>query len=426
MHEKKRILVIGAGTAGRIVAHELKQLPECVIVGYLDDDPRKHHIPFEGFPVLGGIEDLGRLCKKHEVDELIVAVPSNPQRVFEKVKKSLDSPVKIRVVPSISSVILGKLKLSDIRDFDPSDFLGRPLVKSEQMKIVSASEGKTFLVTGGAGSIGSEIVEQLLDTDAVKVVAFDAWEEGCFHLTQKYVYRENFEVVIGNVRDRERVDEVVARCQPDVVIHAAAYKHVPLMEENSEEAVKTNVEGTRNVLESCKKYGVHSFVLISTDKAVNPTSTMGKTKRQAELLMKEYALSNSSGAYLAVRFGNVLNSSGSVIPTFIKQIRVGGPVTITDKKMERYFMTIPEAVSLVLQAWMLGENGKIYILDMGEPMKILDLAENMIKFFGYEPYKDVLIEEVGKRPGEKLYEELHYSTEELEPTDNSKIFIAER
>ncbi len=424
------VLIIGAGVAGQMVAKELTRsvVYKSKVIGYLDDDIKKIGQTYHRFRVLDKIGNIKKIIKDKKIEEVIIAVPSQSQLVAKKVDDLLGSTdIKIRILPALAPVILGKVNLSFLKDVEPSDLLGRPLVQSDQKKIVESTKGMTFLITGAAGSIGSEIVYQLSLTNAKKIACLDSWEEGCFKLVEKYKgqSKPEIEVYVGNVRDKDRVDEVFRKVKPDVVFHAAAYKHVPLMEENKTEADKTNVGGTENCLNASVKYAVSGFVLISTDKAVNPSSHMGTTKRKAELMVMRQAKLAKKGKFLSVRFGNVLNSSGSVVPTFVSQVKNGGPVTITDKNMTRFFMTIPEAVSLVLQSWILGENGRIYVLDMGEPVKIISLAEEIIRHFGLEPGKDIMIKEIGVRPGEKLYEELSYKKEKLHTTSNPKIFIAE-
>lgn len=429
MKIKNRILIVGAGVAGQMVAKELMRFAssEGKVVGYLDDDVKKIGKKIHGLAVFGSIETINDVILTKKIDEVIIAVPSQSQFVAKRVDELLNTEVKVRILPALAPVILGKVNLSFLKDVDPSDLLGRPLVQSDQKRVVLATKGLTFLVTGAAGSIGSEIVYQLSLSGAKKVVCLDSWEEGCFKLSEKYknAAEPEVEIFVGNVRDKDRIDEVFRITKPDVVFHAAAYKHVPLMEKNREEATKTNVIGTENCLAAAQKHGCFEFVLISTDKAVNPSSHMGHTKRQAELLVETFGKKLNGSKFLCVRFGNVLNSSGSVVPTFVSQVKSGGPLTITDKKMTRFFMTIPEAVSLVLQSWMIGENGHVYVLDMGEPVKILELARSIIRHFGLVPDKDIKIKEIGIRPGEKLYEELSYKKEKLKQTSNPKIFIAE-
>lgn len=430
MSEKQsKILIIGAGVAGQMVVKELvrSSTPARCIAGYLDDDVNKIGKKIHGFKVLSGVDSINKVIRKEKIDEVIIAVPSQSQLVAKKVDRLLKTDVKVRILPALAPVILGKVNLSFLKEVEPSDLLGRPLVKSDQKKIVDSTNGLVFLITGAAGSIGSEIVYQLSLTQAKKIICLDSWEEGCFRLVEKYKNLKfpKVEVYVGNVRDKERIDEIFKAVKPDVVFHAAAYKHVPLMEVNKEEAVKTNIAGTKNCLDAATKYNTSGFVLISTDKAVNPSSHMGYTKRQAELMVMDVAKKNKKSLFISVRFGNVLNSSGSVVPTFVSQVKAGGPVTVTDKKMTRFFMTIPEAVSLVLQSWILGENGRIYVLDMGEPVKILSLARAIIRHFGLTPGKDIKIKETGIRPGEKLHEQLSYKKEKLTQTVNPKIFIAE-
>jgi FlaA1/EpsC-like NDP-sugar epimerase len=360
---------------------------------------------------------------------LVVAAPSVGSMI-PKLTALVPAGFPIKILPSISSVLLGKVNFSYIRDVDPSDLIGRPLIKSDQVRIAKYVMGKSFLVTGGAGSIGSEIVRQLLSSGAKKIIIFDSWEEGVFNLLAEIKNTgigESSRVVgrIGNIRDKSRILEVLREYPIDCIFHAAAYKHVPLMEENSGEARKTNVIGTRNVLEIAEKAGVREFVLISTDKAVRPVSILGKTKRRAELLMQHYARIYPKAKFCAVRFGNVLNSSGSLLPTVLQQIHSRSPVTITHKDMTRYFMSIPEAVSLVLTSWIVGKNGEILHLDMGKPVKILDLLHSVIKLHGLEPGKDIELIEIGVRPGEKIHEELMYDYMNIRPSAAPRIYISE-
>lgn len=401
------------------------------IAGFVDDDLKKKGRAIAGIKVLGTVADIPTLIKNGSADQIIISTPS-VAGIVNRVTELAPPGFPIKILPSISSVILGHVDLSYVRDIHPADFIGRPLVRADQQVISDYAKGKTFFITGGAGSIGSEIVRQLYTSQARAIIVFDAWEEGVFNLMEelqsgntKVQKKPALHLFIGNVRDRDRLDEVMKQFSIDVVIHAAAYKHVHLMEANSSEAVKTNEGGTKNVLDMAVKHNVRDFVLISSDKAVRPQSVMGKTKRSAELLMKEYARKNTGVRFCAVRFGNVLNSSGSMLPKFLRQIRSRTAVTITHKDMTRYFMSIPEAVSLVLMAWKVSKNGQILILDMGKPVKILDLAETLIKMHGLIPYKDIDIVEIGIRPGEKIHEELAYDVQKLRPSKAERIFIAE-
>ncbi len=429
---RHRVIIVGAGVAGREVVKEIRREKrnDIFVVGFVDDAPRKLDTAIVGLSVIGGIDDLPRIVSERDIDQVLVSVPSVGNTLVQRVAGLLPAGFSIKVLPSASSILLRRVDLASLRDIDISDLAGRPLVKADQEFISQKSEGKTFFITGGAGSIGSEIVRQLFSTNAKHIVIFDAWEEGVFNLSAELNVEgahshPKLDFYIGNVRDQERVNEIFKQVRPDVVIHAAAYKHVPLMEANPDEARKTNYLGTKNILDASVENGVKDFVLISTDKAVRPSSVMGKTKREAEILVKTYAQKHKGVRFMAVRFGNVLNSSGSVIPTFMRQIRDRKPITLTHRDMTRYFMAIPEAVSLVLLSWIVGKNGQILLLDMGEPIRILDLAVQLIRMHGLEPYTDIPIKEIGLRPGEKIHEELAYDVTKLKSAPVSRIFIAE-
>lgn len=429
---KKRVLIIGAGDAGRKVVAEIRKEkhPGIVAVGFIDDDPKKRGKSVAGLPVVGAVADLPRLLKTHKVNQVLVSTPSVEREFIQRVTRAVPPGIDIKVLPSIASVIRGNVHLSFVRDINPSDLIGRPLVRGDQQRISKGAKGKTFLVTGGAGSIGSELVRQLFATRAKRIIIVDSWEEGIYHMTEElaesaYAGAPHVHAFVGSIRDKQRMNEILARFKVDVVLHAAAYKHVPLMETNAGEAQKTNVTGTKNMLDLALKHGVKDFVLVSTDKAVNPKSVMGRSKRAAEMLVMRYAKKNPKRRFCAVRFGNVANSSGSIIPKFLKQIRKRVPVTITDPSMTRYFMSIPEAAALVLLSWILAKSGQILILDMGKPVNILDLAINLIKMHGLEPHKDIVIREIGARPGEKIHEELSYDAQLVRPSRDKRIFIAE-
>jgi len=432
MEKAKKVLIVGAGAGARALITQIKKenRSDIHVVGFVDDDPKKQGISIGSAKVVGKIADLPHIVKAEGIDQVIISTPSVGPDLITRVGKLLPPGLAIKVLPSISSVIFGKVDLSFVRDIDPADLVGRPLVKSDQQLISDKASGKVFLVTGGAGSIGSEIVRQLYDSKAKEILIFDSWEEGVFNLGEELKEsssgeRPKVRFYIGNIRDKKRLEELFRGRKVDVIVHAAAYKHVPLMQENPEEAKKTNEIGTKNILDLAVKHRVKDFVLISTDKAVNPISVMGKSKRAAELLVKKFAKKHKGVRFCAVRFGNVINSSGSVIPIFLKQIQKRSAVTITDKEMTRYFMSIPEAVSLVLLAWIVAENGQILILDMGEPTKILDLALQLIKMHGLEPYEDIPIQITGARPGEKIREELAYDKSKLRPSPAERVFIAE-
>ncbi|MDO8548113.1 MAG: polysaccharide biosynthesis protein [bacterium] len=429
---KKRVIIIGAGVAGEMLVAEITKegRSDIIAIGFVDDDKKKQGTMVRGLRVLGSVDDLPDIVKEKAIDQALISTPSVGKELVARVARLLPHHISIKVLPSVSSIILGKVDLSYVRDIDPSDLIGRPLVKADQELISRKSKGKTFLVVGGAGSIGSEIVRQLYDTKAKKIIVLDSWEEGVFNLTEELHAagskdRPQVRMYIGNIRDKGRIEEVLKTHKVDVVVHAAAYKHVPLMEENPGEAYKTNYEGTKNLLELAEKCTIKDFVLISSDKAVRPSSVMGATKRKAELLVQEYAKKNPNRRFCAVRFGNVLNSSGSVLPIFLKQISARSPLTITHAEMTRYFMSIPEAVSLVLLSWIVAKNGQILLLDMGEPIKILDFAINLIRIHGLEPYTDIPIVITGIRPGEKMHEELAYDKNKLRRSTLPRIYIAE-
>ncbi len=428
---RTRVMIVGAGMAGRAVARELTKAGRrgVVVAGLVDDDPKKQGMKVGEARVAGKLEELPRLVDELAITQVLISTPSAGASVAMRTAELLPPGFPIRILPSATSVLLGGVHLSQVRDIDPSDLVGRPLVKTDQKFTAQHAKGKTFLVTGAAGSIGSEIVRQLCGSGAGKVVIFDSWEEGIFNLVHELRLASvatptRLIACLGNIRDRARLDEIFRQYKFDAVIHAAAYKHVPLLEENRTEAWKTNVDGTRNVLAMVARHKVPDFVLISTDKAVRPAGVLGETKRAAELLLKTYARKHRSNRFIAVRFGNVLNSSGSVIPTFLRQIRSRQPVTITHPEVTRYFMSIPEAVSLVLQSWIIGKSGQIFLLDMGEPSSILELALRLIRLHGLEPYRDIDIKVIGLRPGEKLHEELSYDPD-LKPSAIERIYIAE-
>jgi len=424
----KRVVIVGAGNTGERIVRELKRNPSFYPIFFVDDDPNKVGTAIHDVPVLGRIRDLPSLIRENKPETAIIAIPSLSHKkikeIFELLKESGIDDIKI--VPSISRLPKEVISTKDIKDISIEDLLCREPISVDMSHIKEFISGKTVLVTGAAGSIGSEIVRQLLRFNPKKVIAFEIDETELHNLElelkEKLPSGTTFEVVVGDVKDSYKVKKVFHEKQPDLVFHAAAYKHVPLMEFFPEEAVKTNVLGTYNVALAAYETGVEKFVNISTDKAVNPTSVMGATKRIAELICSAF---NSLGKtkYISVRFGNVLGSRGSVIPIFLEQIKKGGPVTVTHPEMKRYFMTIPEAVLLVLQAATMGNGGEVFVLDMGEPVKILDLAKELIKLQGLEPGKDIDIVFTGLRPGEKLFEELLTAEEGVDKTYHEKVFI---
>ncbi|MDD4753984.1 MAG: nucleoside-diphosphate sugar epimerase/dehydratase [Desulfitobacteriaceae bacterium] len=427
--EAKRVLVVGAGDAGVLVIKELKAHynGSINIVGFIDDDLNKQKMIVQGIAVLGVRNDIPELVNKHEVEEIIIAMPSAGGRVIrETVSLCRDTKAKVKILPGVYDIIDGKVQVSKIRDVQVEDLLGREPVKVDLDKITGYIKGKVVLITGGGGSIGSELCRQVADYAPQKLLIMDSCENNVYDIDMEL--RESFPALkvvplVKDVRDRKAVTSVFRTYRPVVIFHAAAHKHVPLMEYNPEDAIKNNVMGTYNVAQAADMFRAKKFVLISTDKAVNPTSFMGASKRLAEMVV-QHLDKISSTSYVAVRFGNVLGSRGSVIPLFKKQIARGGPVTVTHPDMVRYFMTIPEAVQLVIQAGAMAKGGEIFVLDMGEPVQIMELAENIIRLSGYEPYQDINIKITGIRPGEKLYEELLTAEEGVTATTHRRIFVA--
>ncbi len=425
---RTRVLIIGAGDAGEIIIREMNKHPELgkKIIGLIDDDPGKTNLEMHGLKVLGNRYDIPKVIEKYAVDEVIIAMPSAPGKDIKEIYNlSVQSNVKVMIVPGVYELINGNVNLSQIREVKVEDLLGREQVKLDIKKIARDVEGRTILVTGAGGSIGSELCRQIARFNPWRLLMLDNYENNLYYLDlelkKKYPGIEIIPI-IGCIRDKERLDNLFARYRPDLVFHAAAHKHVPLMEYNPGEAVKNNIFGTRNLLEVADRYHVDKFVLISTDKAVNPTNVMGATKRVAEMLVQ--AMNKRSGTrFMAVRFGNVLGSNGSVVPLFQKQIAAGGPVTVTHEEVTRYFMTIPEAVQLVIQAAALGKGGEVFVLDMGEPVKIIDLAKDLIKLSGLKLGEDIDIIITGLRPGEKLYEEILHDSENNIRTEHERIFI---
>lgn len=421
-----RTVIVGAGEAGMMLARELHRHPEMSLkpVGYLDDLPEKQGTYIAGLPVLGRVNDLPGILRRTEATEVVIAAPSASSTLAGKVLQICNElpGVRVRTVPGIVQLLSGSARVQDIRDLNMEDLLGR---ESANLDIGSISEvltNATVLITGAGGSIGSEIVRQILPFQPKRLVLLGRGEHSLFEIEQEVVslWRDQEIVpVLGDVRDSARLDSIFSRYRPDVVFHAAAHKHVPLLETNVSEAVLNNVLGTRNVVRACQKHRVRRLVNISTDKAVNPASVMGVTKRVCEMVVTLASERSEAGVrFVSVRFGNVLGSRGSVIPTLLRQIRRGGPVTVTHPEMMRYFMTIPEASRLVLQAAGIGKNGHIYLLDMGEPVRIADLAQNLIQLCGAE---HVQVEYVGVRPGEKLFEELVDEQEGLTQTSHPSI-----
>lgn len=427
---RDRVMVIGAGAAGQTIIKELisstrTNVQVCCII---DDNPAKKGRRLEGIPIVGNRYDMVAMIKKYNINRIIYAIPAttgkNRKEILNLCK---NTGCRMQTVPGVYQLINGEVSVSILRDVEITDLLGRAQVKVNNDEIFAAVKGKTVLVTGGGGSIGSELCRQIAHAEPGQLVIFDIYENNAYdiqqELTRKYGERLNLDVQIGSVRNTSRIRWIMNHYHPDVVFHAAAHKHVPLMEDSPNEAIKNNVIGTYKTAEAAAAVGVKKFVLISTDKAVNPTNIMGASKRLCEMVVQMMNRRCPGTDFVAVRFGNVLGSNGSVIPLFKKQIAAGGPVTVTDKNIIRYFMTIPEAVSLVLQASYYAKGGEIFVLDMGEPVRIDDMARNLIRLSGYEPDVDIPIVYTGLRPGEKLFEELLMDEEGMQETENELIFI---
>lgn len=428
---RERIMLIGAGDAGYALIHEMQSSDRvkgkiCCII---DDNPQKWGKKLNGIPIVGGRELIPHMAEKMHITQIFFAIPSatavQKREILDLCKMS---KCEVMVVPGIYQLVNGEVSISDMKKIEVEDLLGREPITLNAEKVKDFISNKVVLVTGGGGSIGSELCRQIVRRGPAKLIVLDSYENNAYDLQQElfgeYGRGLDIRIEIASVRDKERIYGIVENYHPDVVIHAAAHKHVPLMEECPSEAIKNNIFGTYHVVRAAEKYGVKKFVMISTDKAVNPTNVMGATKRFCEMILQSRGESQTE--YCAVRFGNVLGSNGSVVPLFERQIAAGGPVTLTDKRIIRYFMTIPEAAQLVLEAGAMAKQNQVYVLDMGEPVRILDLAENLIRLSGLEPYVDIDIEEIGLRPGEKLYEELLMKSEHLVETDNKKIFVEEQ
>jgi len=430
---RKAVLVIGAGEAGTLVVREMLRHPEMGLrpVGFLDDDPKKVGYRIATVPVLGTTDDINRLVQRYQVDEVLIALPSSDGRVVREIVGRIEgakSGLKYRIMPGVYELLSGQVGISRIREVQIEDLLRRPPIELDTAAISNYITDQVVMITGAGGSIGSELVRQICRFRPKELILFGRGENSVYTL-ERELDRDwpdvPYHSVIAEVQHIVRLDYVFRRYKPQVVFHAAAHKHVPLMELNPEEAVFNNIIGSRNLVTLALKYGVSHFVNISTDKAVNPTSVMGASKRMVERVVQSAALRARPGQlFVSVRFGNVLGSRGSVIPVFKRQILAGGPVTVTHPDMTRYFMTIPEASQLVLQAAGQGSNGEIYILDMGEPVRIVDLAKDLIKLSGFEPDVDIPIAFSGIRPGEKLYEELMTDEEKGGATAHEKIFVA--
>lgn len=426
---RENLLIVGAGDAGAMLARELEQNDAATIsiVGFVDDDEKKQKGRLAGFPILGTIRDLPAVVRKYKVDTIVIAIPSADGDAIRQIDRQCrKTGANVRIMPGIYEMISGEAGMGELREIRLEDLLRRDPIQLDFDQITGYIAGKTVLITGAGGSIGSELSRQISRVGAKEIILLGRGENSIYEIHQELRRKfpdQTYHTVIANITDRERMERIFKRFQPQVVFHAAAHKHVPLMEIQPEEAVKNNVFGTKNVAELADENQAEIFVLISTDKAVNPTSVMGATKRTAELVLQEIN-QHSKTKFVTVRFGNVLGSRGSVVPLFEKQIAAGGPVTVTHKEMTRFFMTIPEAVQLVLQAGSQAEGGEVFLFDMGKPVKINDMAEDLIRLHGLTPGRDIKIVYTGLRPGEKLYEELLTSEEGTTSTKHRKIFKA--
>ena len=425
---RENVMIIGAGEAGRalVTEFETSAYVHNRVVCIIDDNPHKHGKRLGGIPIVGGREKIPEAVKEYKVDRIIHAIPSSrPSERKEIIDICATTGCKFQVLPGMYMLVNEEVSVSKLRDVDPQDLLGRDPIKVNMEEIFAYISDKVVMVTGGGGSIGSELCRQIARANPNQLIIFDIYENNAYDIQLELT--RNFPdldlvVLIGSVRNTARLDYVLGKYQPELVFHAAAHKHVPLMEDSPNEAIKNNVFGTYKMAKAASKYGVKRFVLISTDKAVNPTNIMGASKRLCEMVV-QMMNRQSDTEFVAVRFGNVLGSNGSVIPLFKRQIAEGGPVTVTHPDIIRYFMTIPEAVSLVLQAGYYAKGGEIFVLDMGEPVKIDTMARNLIRLSGYEPDVDIMVEYTGLRPGEKLYEELLMEEEGMQDTANKLIHI---
>ena len=424
------VAIVGAGSAGVQLLEELQSNPgsRYSVQCFFDDDPGKVGKRIRGVEIKGTIAQAKERLRAMDIQEIIVAIPSADDERRHQILQKLSGleRVRISVLPSTLDLIAQKPIRSQLRQLRIEDLLGREPVELDPAPVDAYLTGKMVMVTGGGGSIGSELCRQIARHNPKQLIVVDIYENNAYDIQQELRYhygnKLDLRVEIASIRDRERVNQLFATYRPDVVFHAAAHKHVPLMEDSPQEAVRNNVFGTLNLVQAADAYGVGKFIQISTDKAVNPTSVMGATKRLCEIILQSMK-GRSKTTFAAVRFGNVLGSNGSVVPLFQRQIAAGGPVTVTDKRIIRYFMTISEATELVLQAGAMAHQNELYVLDMGRPVKILDLAENMIRLSGYVPYRDIDIIETGLRPGEKLYEELLVASRDIEKTENDQIFV---
>lgn len=425
-----RVMIIGAGDAGCTIIKELQssRMINKMAVCIIDDDPIKKNTYIEGVPVVGNRSNIIEMVKKYDITEIIIAIPSLSAKVKADILNICkETKCKVKVIPGIYEFVNGTASVSKARDVDIVDLLGREQIKVNLDEIMGYIERRVVLVTGGGGSIGSELCRQIATHNPKQLIIVDIYENNAYDIEQELKRKLpnlNLLVLIASIRDKGKVEDIFSKYHPDIVFNAAAHKHVPLMETSPNEAIKNNVFGTLNVAKAADKFGAKRFVQISTDKAVNPTNIMGASKRICEMIIQTIGRHSKTCEFVAVRFGNVLGSNGSVIPLFKKQINEGGPVTVTHRDIIRYFMTIPEAVSLVLQAGAYAKGGEIYVLDMGEPVRIYELAKNLIMLSGYTPGVDMEIKITGLRPGEKLYEERLMAEEGMQQTANGLISIA--
>jgi FlaA1/EpsC-like NDP-sugar epimerase len=425
---RRRVIIVGAGVAGAMTAKELMRNMHLGIqpVGFVDDDRLKQGRHISGIPVCGTIAQLPDVLRDMQANEVIIAMPTVPGKVVRDVVQSCrEAHVPYKTIPALYDIVRGTAKVNQVRDVQLEDLLRRGIVTTETTSMMLMLTGSRVVVTGAGGSIGSELCRQITGFRPAELILLGHGETSVFQimkeLSESPVPEMKITPVIADIRDRERMERVFARLRPDVVFHAAAHKHVYLMQENIPEAVSNNIQGTRNLVELAEKYNVRRLVMVSSDKAVNPTSVMGVTKRIAELIVQN-AAKRSGKAFVTVRFGNVLGSRGSVVPLFKRQIAIGGPVTVTDPNVTRYFMTIPEAVQLILQAATLGDGGEVFVLDMGEQIKVIDVARDLIRLSGYAE-DEIEIKITGLLPGEKMFEELFYETDHVEPTQHAKIMV---
>lgn len=423
-----RIMIIGGGSAGQTIIKELinNRTMHTKVCCVIDDNPNKLGRMLEGIPIVGNRDDILYMVKKYRINHIIYAIPATTGKNRKDILNICkEAKCKLQTVPGLYQLVNGEVSVRKLRDVEISDLLGRAQVKVNNKEIFQAIRGKVVMVTGGGGSIGSELCRQIAQAAPKELIIFDIYENNAYEIQQELLRQDRtlkVTALIGSVRDSKRIGGVIARYRPEIIYHAAAHKHVPLMEDSPNEAIKNNVLGTYKTAVAAARNGVKKFVLISTDKAVNPTNIMGASKRLCEMVVQMMNRKTETD-FVAVRFGNVLGSHGSVVPLFKKQIAAGGPVTVTDKDIIRYFMTIPEAVSLVLQASYYAKGGEIFILDMGDPIRIDDMARNLIRLSGYTPDEDIAVVYTGLRPGEKLYEELLMDEEGLESTENELIHI---